>query len=239
MERDSSLESTLWARILRFKKWIEGQLNSTSGGSQAVRQSGNQAIGQSAFTLIEVMVVLIIITGVAVLGLPRIGSHTNELKATIRKLSVLGKQLQVHSRLEHKTYRLAFHLSKDKPHSFWVESAPGYVSESADEEEDDEREEDDEKKAQTFNTFQPDTSILKKPISLPKPLLFKDIELEDRVNKEGKVYVHFFPQGIIEETAIHLSDGDELNWTISYHSLTGKGHIISRHLPLKALRNSQ
>ena len=193
---------------------------------------------ESAFTLVEVMVVLLLIAGVAVLGLPRIGSHKNELKATIRKLSVLGKQLQIHSRLEHKTFRLAFHLSKDKPHSFWVESASGYVSENADED-DDEEEEDDEKKSQAFNTFQPDTSILKKPVSLPKPLLFKDIELEDRVNKEGKVYVHFFPQGIIEDTAIHLSDGDQLNWTISYHSLTGKGYIIGRHLPLKSLRNNQ
>ena len=197
---------------------------------------------QLGFTLVEIMIALILLAGLTVIALPRIGSHTNELKATVRKLAVLGKQLQIHSRLEHKTYRLAFHLHKKKAHSFWVESASGYVSESPEEEEDSSNE-DEEEKVQTLNTFQPDPSILREPISLPKPLSFRDIEVEDEISKKGKVYIHFFPQGIIEEAAIHISTGKKGNsksgWTITYNSLTGKGYIIDKYVPLRALRDRQ
>lgn len=192
---------------------------------------------EKGLSLIEVMIVLVLLGGIAVLGLPRIGSHKNELKATMRKLSVLGKQLQVNARLQYRTYRLAFDLSKKNPHSFWVESAQGYISESPNNEDFEEDEEDGEEQ-NSMATFQPDTSILKKPIELPKPLLFKDIEVTGGIIEEGKAYVHFFPQGIVEDVAIHLSDGEDLEWTIVYHSLTGKGHISSRYLSLRDLRQN-
>ena len=37
------------------------------------------------------MIALILLAGLTVIALPRIGSHTNELKAAVRKLTVLGK----------------------------------------------------------------------------------------------------------------------------------------------------
>ena len=196
------------------------------------------------FTLIEIMVALVILAGLTVLALPRINSNTNELKSTIRKLTVLGKQLQVHSRLEHKTFRLAFHLHDKKAHSFWVESASGYVSESAEDENEDNNEEDQEEdtKAPRLNTFEIDTRMLREPVSLPKPLVFTDIEVENDISKKGKVYVHFFPQGVIEEAAIHISSGnkgDKSGWTITYNSLTGKGHIINKYISLENLRERQ
>ena len=82
-------------------------------------------------------------------------------------------------------------------------------------------------------------AFLREPISLPKPLLFRDIEVEDAISKDGKAYIHFFPQGIIEEAAIHISNGKkgEAGWTITYNSLTGKGHIIDKYIPLKNLRD--
>ena len=146
----------------------------------------------------------------------------------------------MHSRLEHKTFRLVFHLDDKKAHSFWVESASGYVSESTEEDEDNNDNTDEEARVQTLNTFQFDASILKEPISLPKPLLFRDIEVEDEITKSGKAYIHFFPQGIIEEAAIHLSNekkGNKSGWTITYNSLTGKGHVIGKYIPLRNLRD--
>ena len=190
---------------------------------------------EQAFTLIEVMIILLLLAGLAMLALPRIGSHQNEFKATIRKLTVLGKQLQVYSRLEHKTYRLVFDLSKKKPHSFWIESTSGYVSEDFNEEDENNIEEDNEKSPQ-LSTFQMEEGILPEPVLLPKPLSFQDIEVEGQMIEEGKAYIHFFPQGIIEQAAIHISDGKKANWTITYNSLTGKGHIIGRRLSLKALK---
>ena len=194
---------------------------------------------EHGLTLIEIMVVLIILGGLLVLGLPRIGSHDNELKATVRKLSVLGKQLHVHARLQNRTFRLAFHLPDRKPHSFWVESADGYISEDPNpEEEEDESQENEEEGRQSLSAFQTDTTILKKPITLPASLSFKDIEVEDQVIREGKAYVHFFPQGIIEEVAIHISNKKNANWTVVYHSLTGKGHIINQEISLRDLRRN-
>ena len=192
------------------------------------------------FTLIELLVVLAILAAIAALGLPRIGSRNNEVRAAVRKLTVLGKELQTHSRLQNKTYRIAFEMNQDEPHRYWVESAAGHIivntalQREYDEADEDEREEMGPKLA----SFSPDPKFGKEPFELPNPLRFKDIEVgtaEDIID-EGRAYIHFFPQGMVEESAIHITDGEDLEWTVAYNPLTGKGHIISSYVTLEDLR---
>ena len=188
------------------------------------------------FTLVEIMVVLAIVGAMAGMILPRMGSRNNKIKSTVRNLSVLGKQLQNNARLYNKTYRIAFSLPEDEEHYFLVESAEGPQIVENTEEEIERREELEEDKEEEEIVFNPDLKILKKPIVLPSPLYFEKIELSSGEITEGEAYVHFFPQGLVEEVAIHITDGEDLNWTVTYNTLVGKGHIISSHVSLKDIR---
>ena len=80
-----------------------------------------------------------------------------------------------------------------------------------------------------------------KPFTLPAPLKFKSVEFAQKTaaQNEGRIYIHFFPQGLIEEAAIHLTAGQKLNWTVAYHPVTGKATVISREISLKDLRSGQ
>ncbi len=186
------------------------------------------------FTLVEMMVMLAILGAMAAMIVPRMGSRNNKVKSVVRNLSVVGKQLQNNARLYNKTYRIVFELPEDEPHSFYVESAPGVqlISKNIEEDEDDKDDDD----TQNTPTFTIDKKIMKNKITLPNPLYFERIELSQGEIEEGIAYVHFFPQGLVEEVAIHISNGDNLNWTVTYNTLVGKGQIISSHVSLKDIR---
>ncbi len=191
------------------------------------------------FTLVEIMVVLAILGAMASMILPRMSSRNNKIKSTVRNLSVVGKQLQNNARLYNKTYRIVFNLPEDEEHSFFVESAEGVqlVANTEEEKErQEETDEDEDEEEHVIKVFNPDLKVMKKPIVLPDPLYFEKIELSSGEVSEGEAYVHFFPQGLVEEVAIHISDGDNLNWTVTYNTLVGTGHIISSHVSLKDIR---
>lgn len=194
---------------------------------------------KKGFTLVEIMVVLAILGAMASMILPRIGSRNSKIKSTVRNLSVLGKQLQNNARLYNKTYRIVFKLPEDEEHSFFVESAEGVqiIANTEEEiEQQEEMEEDADDKEEVATVFTPDLKTLKKPIVLPNPLYFEKIELSSGEITQGEAYVHFFPQGLVEEVAIHITDDENLNWTVTYNTLMGKGHIISSHVSLKDIR---
>ena len=196
---------------------------------------------RNAFTLIELLVVLAILAAIAAIGLPRIASRNDEIRSTVRKLKVIGKELQTQARLQNKTFRIVFEMVPDEPHRMWVESASGQIivdrelQREFDEADESEREEMLDPK---LASFQPDTRVIKKPIQVPLPIYFKDVQVgsSEEVVSEGKAYVHFFPQGMIEEAAIHITDGRDINWTVTFNPLTGKGHIISSYVTLEDLR---
>ncbi len=192
-------------------------------------------------TLIEIMIVLVIMAAMAVLVVPRINNRNNQFKQLTRRLVVMGKQLNSYSRIQQKTYRVVINMpiDEDKVHSISIESASGNVP--IDYEQIKETFENNEKEREEGDpppTFQEDRTVLKSPIELPPPLRFKDVEIGalDEKFEEGKAYIHFFPQGMVEEVAVHLTDGNKREWTITYHPLTGKGYIISSYVPLKDLR---
>ena len=43
----------------------------------------------------------------------------------------------------------------------------------------------------------------------------------------GKAFIHYMPQGLVEESAIHLKSDSGGKWTIAIHPLTGKAELIS------------
>ena len=190
-------------------------------------------------TLVEIMIVIAIIGMVVVAGVSRLGGSGRVMKQEVRKMAVLGKDLHQRARLLQKTYRLVISMSEESGHQYWVESSADKVKLISE----DKRKELEkltrlqrEGLVKTYG-FELDSQILKGPRKLPDPLKFKSVEYSQKaaVNKQGKTYIHFFPQGLVEEAAIHLTGGKTLNWTLTYHPVTGKPSIRSKDIPLKEL----
>ncbi len=199
-----------------------------------------RSIKNAGFTLIEIMIVIAIIAAVLALGAPRMFSTSSSMRSAIRKMGVLTREIRNVSRLTNTTGRLVIQMDDEKGHAYWVETAPGTALMMSEEQQKDfdsmtelQKEESGHKEK-----FQVDPRLVPSPISLPRGLYFESVEyakLKEPLTK-GKAYIHFFPQGLSEEVAIHLTDKKTLNWTITVHPLTGRAEVLERKVALKDLR---
>ena len=86
--------------------------------------------------------------------------------------------------------------------------------------------------------FKPSSRLVQGEITLPSGLFFADVEYANKKEPitQGRAFVHFFPHGLSEEVAIHVTDRKSLNWTITVHPLTGRADVYERRAELKELR---
>jgi general secretion pathway protein H len=194
---------------------------------------------QRGFTLIEIMVVVAIIAAVLAIGAPKLFNTTNQMRSAVRKLAVTTRSIRNVARLKNSTVRLVLNMEADKNHSYAVEAANGVVPLMSEEQEKElkkltssQRKDDEEK-----SKFEPETSVVKAPVSLPRGLFISNVEYSDRTEPitSGHAYIDFFPQGLSEESAIHLTDRKTLNWTITIHPLTGRAQVFERNISLKEI----
>lgn len=174
------------------------------------------------------------------IALPRLLDKKSETRKVLREFMIAGKDLRVRAKLGGTTFRLAFQLDKDQQ-NWWVEksSRVALIDKKKFESErnnakDVFRKNDEDK---TPADFQPDESIFKKKQVLPKGYAFKQIEsgTQDLVFTEGLAYIHFFPQGLIETSAIQIEDPKKNIWTLIYNPITGQMDIIPEAKSLKDL----
>lgn len=183
---------------------------------------------------------VVILGGIAFLALNQFSKNNSQIKSTIRRISVLSKDLHNAARMQNKTYRMVLQMNPEgQAHGIYVESAPKgtmitMFSEALPDERDSNRRKDEEAPPPAFSI---DQQVLKSPLSIPGNIRIKDVEIkgQDPIT-EGKAYIYFLPEGLTQEAAIHLSDGDTLNWTIAIHPITGQSRIITEERPLKDLR---
>lgn len=182
---------------------------------------------------------LVIIGAIIAIAAPRLFDKRSETRKVLRDFIVAGKDLKGRAKLTGSTYRLAFDLT-EKQQSWWVEkSTKVVVVDKAQIEKERELaknpQSDDEKK--TPPDFQPDTSIFKKKQTLSEGYKFKQIESGnlDATYLDGLAYIHFFPQGLIETSAIQIEDPKGNTWTIIYNPLTGHSDVIPEAKFLKDL----
>jgi general secretion pathway protein H len=195
---------------------------------------------KNGFTLIEVMVVLAIIGAILVTVAPRLVDKKTTMKTTVRAFASTTREIHNAARLFNSTYRLVISMDAEEGHSYYIESAPGNVPLLTEEQQADDSKlskEELEEKAKK-NGFSADARILKSPVSLPRGLYFDEIEYGNRPTaiNAGKAYIHFLPQGLVEEAVIHLTDRKTLNWTIAIHPITGQSDIFDGKKALKELR---
>jgi general secretion pathway protein H len=193
---------------------------------------------QRGMTLIEIMVVLAIIAAITGFMVRQTGDTKSKMRVTMRKLSVLSKELHTTARLKGQVYRIAIRLDKEKGYAFWVESGPSQALLRTSEQIKEQDNSSSPSETKNSTDFAEDTSVLKNPVELPRPLTFVDVEVARLDGKitEGMAYIHYFPQGLAEEAAIHLSDGREARWTVAIHPLTGQGRLYQDYVELKDLK---
>jgi prepilin-type N-terminal cleavage/methylation domain-containing protein len=193
--------------------------------------------GQSAFTLIEILIVIGIIAFVAAVAVPRFESINSKMRREVRTLVVLMKRLHHLARLNRQTYRLVIDFPENDEHKYWVESTSRKVLFANPEEEDKKGEETPEEKEKERASlgFSLDRSLTREPTALPKGVYFESLELAGRreLITSGRAYIHFLPEGMAEESALMLTDKKEIHWTILLNPLTGQGRIVNGKASLK------
>jgi general secretion pathway protein H len=191
----------------------------------------------------EVMIVVVIIAALVATVLPRVGNQNNQLKEAIRRFTVLTKELRHRARLENATYRLVIDMKDgwekgEIPHQYWVEKSTQRVILPGPEEEEKELEKDESGNPIDPNGFAIEERVMKRQ-NLPKPLFFESVEIasEKAPLVSGVAYIHFFPQGLVDEAAVHFRLHEKARWTLAIHPLTGKSEIVTEFLELKDIRD--
>jgi len=202
-------------------------------------------VNQKGFTLMEIMIVLAIMGAMVAMVIPRIGNRNNEIKAEVRKLSTLTRQVRSLAKLQNATYRLVLDLNSEgnDSYSYWLEKANKEILLTEEREENyikslESQRDEEEEKAADPQGFVMDKSILRGKKNLPSNMIFENIEISgyEKPLNAGKVFIHFFPSGRVEEAAIHLKL-DDFQWTLAIHPLTGKTDIASQYISLKDVTN--
>jgi general secretion pathway protein H len=194
----------------------------------------------NGFSLLEIAVVLSIIGVIIAIILPRIFDKRSETRRVFRDFIIAGKDLKSRAKLDGATYRLTFDLS-EKDQAWWVEkSTKAVLLDKAKIEEQQEKFRKNEGKPEEGAPppdFQIDTSIFKKKQRLPEGFKFKQVEsgTADVIYTDGLAYIHFFPQGLIETSALQIEDPKKNIWTLIYNPLTGHLDIIPEAKLLKDL----
>jgi general secretion pathway protein H len=163
---------------------------------------------EAGFTLIEIGVVLLVIGIVLGIVVPRFrdSSHA-ELVAASRKLALTFRFLRHEAILNGRTYRLNYDIDQQR---YWVTSA-------------DEIDE--------GGGFEREEGLLADDIVLSPPIGIADVVLPLVAGKlqEGLAYTHFYPDGYVDLTVVHLDNGREA-FTLRVDSLTGRVHVTPGYL---------
>lgn len=183
------------------------------------------------FTLIEVLMVIAILGIMAVVVVPRLETRGPKMRRELRNMTVLVKRLHHLARLNRMTYRLVIDMRSPDDHKYWVEASNRKVTFKTEEQIEDDlknKQSGDEEKEENSDGFQADSSVMKREAELPSPLVFGGVEIpsRDTIIEEGVAYIHFLPQGVVEEASIFLTDKESMNYTIAINPLTGQAEII-------------
>ena len=210
-------------------------MTNQASGTATPNLSRNLSLG---FSLLEIVIVLSIIGAIMAVALPRLFDKKQDTRKVFREFAIAGKDLRNRAKLAGVTYRLAFRLDKDHQ-SWWVEKSNRNML--LDKKKIDEAREkaksafrDEEK---PVSDFQADTSIFKKEQVLPAGFSFVQIESGplETISTEGTAYVHFFPEGMIEPSAIQIQDAKKNIWTLVFNPMTGQSDIMPEAKTLRDL----
>jgi general secretion pathway protein H len=184
---------------------------------------------KKGFSLLEIAVVLVIIGGIIAVAAPRLFDKRADTRKVLRNFIIAGKELKSRAKMTGSTYRMAFDLT-EKQQSWWVEKSTKVVvvDKAKLEQAIEAAKNPDQDAPKPPPDFQADTSIFNKKQILSEGYKFRQIESGslDMILTTGPAYIHFFPQGLIETSAIQIEDPKGTVWTLVYNPLTGRADVI-------------
>ena len=211
-------------------------------------------MGRSAFTLVEIMIVMAVMVTVMAMALPRLGGRNHQIRSSMHRVALLSEQVRQLAKLERSTYRLVIQIDNENAaepvNRYWAEKAEGREllpspDELQDQDDVDEAVGDevggDEavgNEAGATPEFQP-SRIGGEPSDLPSGLIFDSVEVHgfDAEFRSGRVYIYYSAQGLVQEAAIHFKAGEESVWTLAIDPLTGRGERASGRISLEEIQD--
>ena len=191
---------------------------------------------ESGFTLFEIMIVLGILGAILAVGLPRFNARRTNVKTVSHDVALITREIRNQARIKGRTYRLVFHMTKNpkEAESYWIESAEGAVMPPSKETLERQKSpfEADKPKAPTF---QKDDRILKKDRELPPEVFIGSIETESAEEPviDGDGFVYFSPEGLVQKSAIQITNRKGSTWTLIINPLTGHADVVEKAIALK------
>lgn len=191
-------------------------------------------IKQSGFSLIELLVVIALIALITMLALPGISSYFQlSLSSASRDIASIIKEAYNATIITGRVHRVVFNLDEGQ---YWVEAGPANLL--LDTRESRMKEERRKKLSTAIGTdaeqkssFQIETSITRNKVSLPTGTKFDDVSTQQGSEPilSGIAYCHFFPNGMSEQTLIHVSDQSKHKITLAITALLGQTDLYERY----------
>lgn len=188
------------------------------------------------------MIVLAILGGLVVLGLPRLKFNQNNLKKISRELGVTIKEVRNQARITANTHRLVFSLTNNEQGSdgadqYWLESANGVVLANPKLDKEQKEKAGSDSETAPTSAFSKSEKVLKKAKQIPSGFQIVSIETSSNPTPitEGDAYVYFSPQGLVEKSVIQIKGSSEATWSLVINPLTGRLDIIEKPISLKDL----
>ena len=200
--------------------------------SQATAKTG-ALNSSSGFTLIEMLVVVAIIVLITMVAMPTVSSYFQvSLTTATRDMATIINEAYNSALASGQVHRLVYDL---KENTYWVESGPAdYLIDTKESKEKADR----RKRFQSPNdkppppAFRMETTVTRKKIKLPTGVVFEDVVTQQSPDPitEGNAYTHFFPQGLTEQTIVHLTDSSQHHVSLVPTPLIGKTNLYDKYV---------
>ncbi len=202
--------------------------------SKARADSKNDKRAEAGFTLIEMVVVLLLAALVITLAVPQFKARTDaDLKHSALKLAATIEYTFNQAAFRRETYRLHYDLGSSR---YWLDKFVDPAAEAAakagnaeplgEQAETPPPDEGDADAGQPHYVV--DRRILSQPVTLPDGVQITDVTTQYlESTSEGEAFTHFFPDGYVEPTVVHLADRNKKEYTLYVSPLSGKVKVLA------------
>lgn len=204
-----------------------------------IKTSRQKNFNKSGFTLLEILIVLGILGVLVAFGIPKFKDPKNNIKAVVRKMATLSREIRHQARMKRMTYRLVLRMGGENSankDAYWVEAAPGNTLIPSEQTlESIAKLNADEKPKEAFEKV---TSLVKDERELPNGLFIGSVETPGSSGpvSQGLAYVYFTQEGLVEKAMIQITNKDKLTWTLILNPLTGHVDVVEKAMRLKELQ---